>query len=130
MAEPPPPPPATPPRPGEGVPCAQRAHAAQPRTILPTPLGPRLMLVYLTGRKTGRHRHREPVSYVANGDVLSSPGGAEWRWNRQPKQTARIRIRGRDVVAQPEIVSQIDAVRRDLQPGTRGRDVGGREQGS
>jgi hypothetical protein len=88
------------------------------------------MLVYLTGRKTDRHHHREPVSYVATGGVRSSPGGGEWRWNRQPQPTARIRIRERDIVAQPEIVSQIDAVRRDLQPGTHGRDVGGREPGS
>jgi EmrB/QacA subfamily drug resistance transporter len=34
----------------------------------PTPLGRRLMLVFLTGRKTGR-LYRQPVSYVPDGDT-------------------------------------------------------------
>ena len=41
----------------------------------PTPLGGRLMLLYLTGRKTGK-RYRQPVSYVRDGDELLTPGGA------------------------------------------------------
>lgn len=43
----------------------------------PTPLGKRLMLVDITGRKTGRH-YRQPVSYVRHGDVLLTPGGGKW----------------------------------------------------
>jgi hypothetical protein len=38
-----------------------------------TPLGNRLMLVYLTGRKT-RRSYRQPVSYVRyGGDLLTPP---------------------------------------------------------
>ena len=46
----------------------------------PTPLGGRLMLVYFTGRKTGRP-YRQPVSYVRDGDVLLTPGGGKWKLN-------------------------------------------------
>lgn len=41
----------------------------------PTPAGRRLMLLYLTGRKTGR-RYRQPVSYIGDGDTLLTPGAA------------------------------------------------------
>ena len=44
----------------------------------PTPLGRRLMLLFLTGRKTGR-RYRQPVSYVRDGDTLLTPGGGNWK---------------------------------------------------
>jgi len=40
-----------------------------------TPLSGRLMLVFLTGRKTGKP-YRQPVSYVRDGAVLLTPGGA------------------------------------------------------
>ncbi len=40
-----------------------------------TPLGGRLMLVSLTGRKTGKH-YRQPLSYVKQGNLLLTPGGA------------------------------------------------------
>lgn len=40
----------------------------------PTPLSRRLMLVYLTGRRSGRH-YRQPLSYVRDGDQLLTPGG-------------------------------------------------------
>jgi hypothetical protein len=39
-----------------------------------TPLGGRLMLVFLTGRKTGKSC-RQPVSYVRQGTTLLPPGG-------------------------------------------------------
>lgn len=39
---------------------------------LPTPLGSRLMLVTITGRRTGR-RYCQPVSYVRDGDTLLTP---------------------------------------------------------
>lgn len=77
------------------------------RTILglpvPTPLGGRLMLVYLTGRKTGR-RYRQPVSYVRDGDALLTPGGGRWKLNLIEGQRVRIRLRGRDIQAVPEVV--------------------------
>jgi hypothetical protein len=38
------------------------------------------MLVYLTGRKTGRH-YRQPVSYIRDGESLLTPGGGRWKLN-------------------------------------------------
>src|ERR1700685_2572148 len=60
----------------------------------PTPVGRRLMLVYLTGRKTGR-QYRQPVSYVRHGDVLLTPGGGRWKLNLVEGGTTRLRVRGR-----------------------------------
>src|SRR5262249_52497079 len=45
-----------------------------------TPLGKRLMLAYLTGRKTGHH-YRQPISYVRHGETLLTPGGGRWKLN-------------------------------------------------
>jgi hypothetical protein len=76
----------------------------------PTPLGKRLMLVYLTGRTTGR-RYRQPVSYIRDGDTLLTPGGGRWKLNLVDGEPTRLRVRGRDVVARPELVrdpEQID----------------------
>jgi deazaflavin-dependent oxidoreductase (nitroreductase family) len=71
----------------------------------PTPLGRRLMLVYIVGRKTGR-LYRQPVSYVADGDTLLTPGGGRWKLNLQPDQKVRIRLRGQDILATPEVVRE------------------------
>jgi hypothetical protein len=60
-----------------------------------TPLSTRLMLVFYTGRKTGR-KYRQPVSYVRDGD------------------TFRLRLAGRFVLARPELVSDADEVDRLL----------------
>jgi hypothetical protein len=88
------------------------------RTILglpfPTPLSKRLMLVYLTGRKTGR-KYRQPVSYVRDGDTLLTPGGGNWKLNLVEGQPVPIRLAGRDVLARPEIISDIDAIERVLE---------------
>ena len=43
-----------------------------------TPLGKRLTLVYLIGRKSGRHC-RQPISYVRDGETLLTPGGGLWK---------------------------------------------------
>jgi hypothetical protein len=61
-----------------------------------TPLGNRLILVYLTGRKTGRS-YRQPVSYVRYRGALLTPGGGNWKLNLVEGQPVRIRLRGRDV---------------------------------
>src|SRR5579875_1135623 len=53
------------------------------------------MLIHYTGRKTGRH-YRQPVSYVRDGGP------------------ARIRLRGRDVTARPELVRDPAEVERLL----------------
>jgi F420H(2)-dependent quinone reductase len=78
-----------------------------------TPLGGRLMLAFLTGRKTGRS-YRVPLSYVRDGTTLLTPGGGKWKLNLVEGRPERIRLRGRDVHARPELVSDIDEIERLL----------------
>jgi hypothetical protein len=78
-----------------------------------TPLGGRLMLVFLTGRKTGKS-YRQPVSYVRQGTTLLSPGGGRWKLNLQEGRRERIRLRGHDVLARPELVADVEDVERLL----------------
>jgi F420H(2)-dependent quinone reductase len=74
-----------------------------------TPMGRRLMLLFYTGRKTGRS-YRQPVSYVDDGGVLLTPGGGRWKLNLQDGEPIRVRLRGRDVQARPELVRDPDEV--------------------
>ena len=69
-----------------------------------TPLGARLMLVHLTGRKTGRH-YRQPVSYVRDGETLLTPGGGRWKLNLVAGQPTPVHLRGRDISLRPELVA-------------------------
>jgi F420H(2)-dependent quinone reductase len=78
-----------------------------------TPLSSRLMLIAFTGRKTGK-AYRQPVSYVQQGDTLLTPGGGKWKWNLQDGRPVRIRLRGRDVIAQPELIKDPDEIERLL----------------
>jgi hypothetical protein len=79
----------------------------------PTPLGGRLMLVTLTGRRTGTTYH-QPVSYVRDGSTLLTPGGGKWKLNLQSGRAETIRLKGRDVTARPEIVHDTHEVDRLL----------------
>lgn len=79
----------------------------------PTPLSGRLMLVTHFGRRTGR-RYRQPVSYVADGDDLLTPGGGRWTRNLHDGEPVTIRLRGRDRRARPEGVRDPDEVDRLL----------------
>ena len=83
-----------------------------------TPLSGRLMLVFLTGRKTGKS-YRQPISYVRQGTTLLTPGGGKWKLNLQAGRPERIRLRGRDVLARPELVSHPDEIERLLGVMTR-----------
>ena len=69
-----------------------------------TPLSGNLMLISYTGRKSGK-AYRQPVSYVRDGDVLLTPGGGRWTLNLADRRTARIRLRGHDEPARPELVT-------------------------
>ena len=62
-----------------------------------------LMLISYTGCKSGK-AYRQPVSYVRDGDVLLTPGGGRWTLNLADGRSARIRLRGRDAPARPELV--------------------------
>jgi len=79
----------------------------------PTPLGRRLMVVTLTGRKTGRI-YRQPVSYVKDGDTLLTPGGGAWTRNLREDTAVPARINGKDVRLTPELLSDPDQVERLL----------------
>ena len=61
------------------------------------------MLLFITGRKT-RKSYRVPVSYVPDGDTLLTPGGGNWKLNLASGQPVRIRLRGEDRYATPEII--------------------------
>jgi hypothetical protein len=79
----------------------------------PTPLSGNLMLISYTGRKTGRS-YRQPVSYARDGDMLLTPGGGRWTLNLGDGRPVRIRLRGRDVTARPELVRDPAEVERLL----------------
>lgn len=78
-----------------------------------TPLSGRLMLLSYTGRKTGK-AYQQPVSYVQQGDTLLTPGGGNWKWNLRDGRPVRIRLRGRDVLARPELIQDPDEIERLL----------------
>jgi hypothetical protein len=78
-----------------------------------TPLSDRLMLLFLTGRKTGRS-YRQPVSYVRDGAVLLTPGGGNWKLNLADGKPVRVRLRGKDVSLRPEAVADASEVERLL----------------
>jgi hypothetical protein len=75
-----------------------------------TPLGRNLMLAFIIGRRTGR-TYRQPVSYVRDGDALLTPGGGKWKLNLVTGTPVRLRLRGRDISATPELVADVDEVR-------------------
>lgn len=74
-----------------------------------TPLSKRLMLVYLTGRRTG-NAYRQPVSYVAHQHSLLTPGGGNWKLNLQPGRPERIHLDGREVTARPDLIDDVDEI--------------------
>ncbi len=80
---------------------------------VPTPLGRRLMLLTLTGRKTGR-TYRQPVSYVRDGETLLTPGGGKWKLNIEDGCAVPVRLRGRDLEVVPQVIGDVDEVDRLL----------------
>jgi F420H(2)-dependent quinone reductase len=79
----------------------------------PTPLNANLMLISYTGRKTGK-AYRQPVSYARDGEVLLTPGGGRWTLNLAGGRPVRIRLRGRDVAARADLVTDPAEVERLL----------------
>lgn len=74
-----------------------------------TPVGKRLMLVYLTGRKSGR-QYRQPISYTRHGETLLTPGGGKWKLNLVEGEPTRIRMHGEDISLRPELIRDADEV--------------------
>ena len=90
-----------------------------------TPLGRNLMLAFIVGRKTGR-LYRQPVSYVRDGDALLTPGGGKWKLNLVTGTPVRLRLRGRDISATPELVSDVGEVGSLLQTMAAGNPAAAR----
>ncbi len=78
-----------------------------------TPVSSRLMLISFTGRKTGK-AYQQPVSYVQQGNALLTPGGGKWKWNLREDEPIQIRLRGREVLARPELIQDPDEIERLL----------------
>jgi hypothetical protein len=78
-----------------------------------TPAGGNLMLVFIIGRKT-RRTYRQPLSYVRDGETLLTPAGGRWKLNLRPDVPVRIRLRGKDLLATPELVREPGEVGRLL----------------
>ncbi len=74
-----------------------------------TPLGRSLMLAFITGRRSGK-TYRQPLSYVREYDALLTPGGGRWKLNLMPDVPVRIRLRGQDIMASPEVISDPDEI--------------------
>ncbi len=79
-----------------------------------TPLGDKLMLAYLTGRRSGRH-YKVPLSYVRDGQVMLTPGGGRWKLNLVEGRAEHLRVAGKDVMATPELVTDQDQVEQLLE---------------
>ncbi len=90
-----------------------------------TPAGGRLMLAFIVGRKTGRI-YRQPLSYVRDGTTLLTPGGGKWKLNLGAEQPVRLRIRGRDHYARPELVRDPAGVEALLDKIAAGNPMAGR----
>ncbi len=78
-----------------------------------TPINASLMLIFYTGRKSGKP-YRQPVSYVRDGDVLLTPGGGRWTLNLAGERPVQIRLRGHLETARPELVTDPAEVERLL----------------
>jgi hypothetical protein len=64
------------------------------RLPIATPLSRQLMLLYLTGRKTG-NTYLQPVSFVRDGDTLLTPGGGRWKLEAESARLSRLSRRCR-----------------------------------
>lgn len=54
------------------------------------------------------------MSYVRQGTTLLTPGGGRWKLNLHEGRPERIRLRGRDVRARPELIADLGEVERLL----------------
>jgi hypothetical protein len=91
----------------------------------PTPLSRRLMLLTVTGRRTGQV-YRQPISYVRDGETLLTPGGGRWTLNLEPGRTVSLRIRGKDRPALPTVIDETDEIARLLTLIVHGNPAAGR----
>ena len=95
----------------------------------PTPLSANLMLISYTGRKSGK-AYRQPVSYARDGETLLTPGGGRWTLNLAGGRPVRIRLRGRDLLATGELVTDAAEVEQLLGVITRENPRAARRDGA
>jgi hypothetical protein len=86
-------------------------HFTRPLLSLPfrTPISKRLMLVEITGRKSGRV-YKQPVSYVRDGEALLTPGGGNWKLNLREDKANRVHLDGKWVALKPDLVRDAPTV--------------------
>jgi deazaflavin-dependent oxidoreductase (nitroreductase family) len=86
----------------------QHAGDAFVRLVLRSPchrlLSGRLLIITVTGRKTGR-RYVNPVGYADQDGALLIGTAAGWRRNLRPGESVPIRLRGADVRAEADVVT-------------------------
>lgn len=86
----------------------QRYGDAFVRALLRCPahrlLSGRLLIVTVTGRRTGRV-YRLPVGYAKHEGTLLIGTAGTWRRNLRPDEPVTVRLRGRDRRADPEVVT-------------------------
>jgi hypothetical protein len=71
------------------------------------------MLITYRGRNTGQE-FRLPVSFVQDGAVLLTPGGGKWTLNLANGAPIKIRMKGHDISARPDLVTEPGEVERLL----------------
>lgn len=89
----------------------QRAGDATVRLLLRSPLhrllSNRLLIITVTGRKTGR-QYANPVGYAPHDGALLIGTAAGWRRNLKPGEPVPVRLRGADVRAEAEVITDED----------------------
>jgi deazaflavin-dependent oxidoreductase (nitroreductase family) len=86
----------------------QRTGDAFVRFLLRSPLhrmvSSKLLLITVVGRKTGRE-YTNPVAYAEHEGHLLIGTAAKWRRNLQQGQPVRVRLRGKDIRAEVEVIT-------------------------
>jgi deazaflavin-dependent oxidoreductase (nitroreductase family) len=86
----------------------QRSGNAAVRLLLRSPLhralSGRLLTITVIGRRTGRE-YAIPVGYAEHDGALLVGTAGTWRRNLRPGTPVKIRLRGRDRQADPEVIT-------------------------
>ncbi|HEY2670674.1 MAG TPA: nitroreductase/quinone reductase family protein [Rugosimonospora sp.] len=110
----------------------QRIGNGVVRFLLRSPLhgvlSRRLLVVTVTGRRTGR-TYRVPVGYVEHDGALLIGAGGAWRRNLRPGEPVSVRLRGRDRLADAEVITNEERAADLYRPILRGNPVHGRFAG-
>ena len=85
-----------------------RASDVVVRKVLRSPLhgllSHRLLIITVTGRRTGR-RYSNPVGYAQHDGALLVGSVAGWRRNLRPGELVPVRLRGADVLAAADVIT-------------------------